>query len=402
METQSDQDKSSTLGNLIARRIAESSRLRITFAEFMEMALYHPDLGYYASNATKIGAQGDFFTSPHLGSDFGELLAEQFAQIWESLDFPTPFNLVEMGAGQGLLAKDVLRHLQQHYPQCFASLEYIIVERAGALIDEQQRQLAALADFGSRVRWSSFAELAAESVVGCCFSNELVDALPVHLVETDAGQLREVYVTTGKVEQGEPAFLDIRDELSTPRLAEYFQAIGINLVAPPYPDRYRTEVNLAALDWVSTIASKLKRGYLLTIDYGYTSDRYYNPMRSEGTLQCYYRHRHHSDPYVHVGMQDITAHVDFTTLQKQGERVGLQNLGFTKQGMFLMALGLGDRLATISQSNAQDSQTVLEQLRYRDALHQLVNPMGLGDFGVLIQGKGVDTSLSLRGLHQGF
>ncbi|MGA7932511.1 MAG: class I SAM-dependent methyltransferase, partial [Kovacikia sp.] len=389
------------LGNLIARQIAESFQQQITFATYMDLALYHPRQGYYAINAAKIGTQGDFFTSPHLGADFGELLAEQFVQMWEIMGRSDRFTLVEMGAGQGLLAMDLLRYLRQTYTEFFHSLQYIIIERAAALIVEQKHSLRALsAEMGDRLRWCSFAEIPATSIEGCFFSNELVDALPVHQVMVDAGQLKEIYVTSSLDSEGNYQFGEAVGELSTPQLEEYFAQLGINLLAAGvYPDRYRTEVNLAALDWINTVADKLQQGYVLTIDYGYSSDRYYNPVRTQGTLQCYYRHARHSDPYIHVGQQDITTHVNFTALERQGERCGLQSLGFTRQGMFLMALGLGDRLAAISQSNATAPLEILDSLRRRDALHQLIDPsMGLGNFGVLIQSKNVETPEPLKGL----
>ena len=158
-----------------------------------------------------------------------------------------------------------------------------------------------------------------------------------------------------------------------------------------YPDGYRSEINLAALEWLSIVANPLKRGYLLTIDYGYTSERYYNPARHRGTLQCYYRHRHHDNPYIHIGRQDITAHVDFTGLQVWGNVCGLDNVGFTQQGLFLMALGLGDRIAALSTSGEAivKSQSLSRLLRRREALHQLIEPLGLGGFGVLVQSKGL-------------
>ncbi|UBF29611.1 class I SAM-dependent methyltransferase [Kovacikia minuta CCNUW1] len=404
MATQVDESNSNmALGNLIAQRIAESFQHQITFAEYMDLALYHPLHGYYARNAAKIGVQGDFFTSPHLGADFGELLAEQFVQMWEIMGQPDRFTLVEMGAGQGLLALDVLRYLRQTYPAFFKVLEYIIVERAAALIAEQQHSLKGLSgEMGDRLRWSGFEEIPAVSIVGCFFSNELVDALPVHQVMVDGEQLKEIYVTTQPNSEGTHQFVESLGDLSTPHLGEYFEQIGIHLLSGAYPDRYRTEVNLAALEWMGDVADKLHQGYVLTIDYGYSGDRYYNPMRSQGTLQCYYHHARHSDPYIHIGQQDITAHVNFTALERQGERCGLQSLGFTKQGLFLMALGLGDRLAAIAQSNATDPQEVLASLRRRDALHQLIDPgMGLGNFGVLIQSKNVESRELLQGLKQG-
>lgn len=386
------------LVNLISQRIRESFCDRISFAEYMDLALYHQQYGYYATAPSKIGATGDFFTSPHLGADFGELIAEQLLQMWQLLRQPNPFTVVEMGAGQGLLAADVLNYLHRRSPELFKCLDYWIVERAPALIAEQRHQLKPLQEGGAQIRWSNFNEIAPESVTGCFFSNELVDALPVHQVIVESGRLQEVYVTLTETASEGNLFTEVSGELSTPQLASYFDQIGIDLTSPRYPDRYQTEVNLAALDWMAQVAERLKQGYVLTIDYGYPSDRYYNPVRTQGTLQCYYQHRHHSDPYRYVGQQDITAHVDFTALQKQGERCGLQTVGLTKQGLFLMALGLGDRIATLSQSDATDSKTIQEILFRRDALQRLVDPMGLGNFGVLLQSKGVSTDQLLQGL----
>ncbi|PSB24550.1 class I SAM-dependent methyltransferase [Stenomitos frigidus] len=408
-----EQDSNSTLGNLIAQRIAESFQQRLTFAEYMELALYHPEQGYYATNAAVIGASGDFFTSPHLGADFGELLADQFVQMWDILQRPTPFTLVEMGAGQGLLAGDILRYVQRQYPEFLRSLEYIIVERAAALIAEQQRQLKALAASGIPLHWRSLEDIAPHSITGCFFSNELVDAFPVHQVMLLSGQLQELYVTTRnhKQERSEKAssvkdsgenetaqFDEVSGALSTPQLAKYFELVGIDWAAQDYPDRYRSEVNLAALDWMHLVADRLQRGYVLTIDYGYTSARYYSPTRPQGTLQCYYQHTHHANPYLHVGRQDITAHVDFTALERQGEACGLSTIGLTQQSLFLMALGLGDRIVALSQSTATDAPGMQAILHQRNALHLLINPMGLGNFGVLVQAKGLTSSESVHPL----
>ena len=332
---QSDaQDSNPALGTVIAQRIAESSQHRLTFADYMELALYHPEQGYYATNAGVIGARGDFFTSPHLGADFGELLAEQFVQMWDILQRPTPFTLVEMGAGQGLLAGDILRYVQRRYPEFARSLDYIIVERAAALIAEQQRQLQVFINSDIQVRWRKLEDIAPHSITGCFFSNELVDAFPVHQITLTSGQLQEVYVTTSKGEEEAVQFVEVNGSPSKPQLADYLKFVGIDLTTPGYPDRYRSEVNLAALDWLRGVADRLQRGYLLTIDYGYTSARYYSPTRSQGTLQCYYQHTHHSNPYLHVGRQDITAHVDFTALERRGNACGLSTLGFTQQSLF--------------------------------------------------------------------
>ena len=448
-------DSNLELSEEIRRAIASSSQQRITFAEYMDLALYHPTCGYYTTKAVQMGKQGDFFTSTHLGADFGELLAEQFVQMWAILGKPQPFTLVEMGAGQGFLAADLLKYVQLNYPEFFAVLNYIIVEQSSALRKLQQQKIPSTPlekgssipsktpleqkesipptpllkggnicsttpflrgspQAGGSIRWCSIEEIPDNSIIGCFFSNELVDALPVHQIVVEQGKLREIYVGQGDKETLEARsqksevrsisrstrFTEITGEISTPRLQEYFDRVGIDITSPAYPNGYRSEVNLAALDWLQAIAQKLQRGYVLTIDYGYPAHRYYNPERSQGTLQCYYQHHHHNDPYINIGKQDITAHVDFTALQRWGDRCDLSTVGFTKQGLFLMALGLGDRIAALSQNTSQSLQQILWR---RDALHQLLDPAGLGGFGVLIQSRGlseVEVAQSLKGLEE--
>lgn len=388
-------DSNLTLRDLIAQEIAKTPEQRITFAKYMEWVLYHPQHGYYSTNQVKIGAKGDFVTSPHLGADFGELLAEQFAEMWQILQHPTPFTLIEMGAGQGLMVQDVLRYLHRHHFECFEALRYVVVEKSSALVAEQQQRLAKLSQSWGNLSWQTLNEILPESVVGCCFSNELVDAFPVHQLVIEANQLQEVYVTVDQ----KGNFTEVVGELSTPTLASYFDWVGVDLPSDKYPNGYRTEVNLAALDWMRAIATRLQRGYLLTIDYGYPANRYYSPSRTQGTLQCYYQHTHHSNPYIQVGQQDLTAHVDFTALERQGELSELQTVGFTQQGLFLMSLGLGDRLSALSAPTSDLS--LQATLQRREALHSLMNPMGLGNFGVLIQSKGLseeERGRSLKGL----
>jgi SAM-dependent MidA family methyltransferase len=241
--------------------------------------------------------------------------------MWVILGRPTLFTLIEMGAGQGLLAADVLHYLYRHHPDCFDALDYIIVEKSAGLIAQQQQLLQRFrlptkdTSQSLPIRWCSLKEIPENSVTGCCFSNELVDALPVHQFVIEEGQLREIYVTTSNaaedsvpldaVASSEINFVEVTDTPSTPQLREYFDFVGIDLMSGAYPDGYRSEVNLAALDWLKSVANRLQRGFLLTIDYGYCADRYYQPARHQGTLQCYYQHQHHDNPYVYVGHQDI-------------------------------------------------------------------------------------------------
>ena len=388
---------SQQIESVIKERINQSLHQRITFAEFMELALYHPQLGYYATPGSIIGPQGDFVTSPHMGHDFGEVIAEQFVDMWEALGKPDDFTLMEMGAGQGLVAGDAIAHLHTHHQSCFKCLSYIIVEKSPALKAEQKKRLGKWQQQGLSIVWKNLEDIEAERITGCAFSNELVDAFPVHWVELHAGQLKEMWVVVSE----DKGFCAVAAELSTNQLAKYFENIDLNL-GETYLEGYRTEVNLAAISWLAQVEAKLARGYILTIDYGYTAKRYYSPSRREGTLQCYYRHSHHSDPFIHIGEQDITAHVDFTTLEKHGDELGLQTIGFTQQGLFLMALGLGDRLQQLSQptdpAQPATGQTIQKIMMRREALQQLISPMGLGNFCVLIQSKGLTQKEFVRPL----
>jgi len=322
--------------------------------------------------------------------------------MWGIFGQPTPFYLVEMGAGQGLLALHILKYIQVQYPNLYKALKYLIVEKSPGLKQEQQERLQ-----GFPVRWCSWEEISPNSITGCFFSNELVDALPVHQFILEGGELREIYLTMQEDQEAQEAknlspspnyeLTEVAAAPSTPKLAEYFDLIGINLAQGGYEDGYRSEINLAALDWLSIVADRLQRGYVITIDYGYPASRYYNPRRSQGTLQCYYQHRHHNNPYINIGQQDITAHVDFTALERWGDRCGLEKLGFTQQALFLMALGLGSRIAALSYQEIP----VSELLHRRQTLHQLIDPTGLGGFGVLIQSKGLtkeEASQALKGL----
>ncbi|NJM22968.1 MAG: class I SAM-dependent methyltransferase [Richelia sp. RM2_1_2] len=374
-------EHNSQLYQEITNRITKSPQQRITFAEYMELALYHPEYGYYSQNATNLGKEGDFFTSVHLGADFGEMLAIQFVQMWEILGKPEHFSLIEMGAGQGHLAADIISYIKEEYPDFFQLLKYIIVEKSPGLKNLQQQRLKEFA-----VSWCSLEEIPNNSVIGCFFSNELIDAFPVHQFILENGELREIYVTIKAEQETGELFTEIADKPSTPELINYLKLLEIDI--NKYPSGYRSEINLAALQWLGVIANRLQRGYVLTIDYGYTQNRYYNPRRDKGTLQCYTRHHRHNDPYINIGKQDITAHVDFTALEKNGDRTNLQKIGLTQQGLFLMALGLGERVATLSQSK-QPLSTLLQR---RDSLHQLLDPLGLGGFHVLVQAKGLQTT----------
>ena len=358
----------------------------ITFARFMEQALYHPEFGYYtrptdAAGEDRIGLAGDYFTSVDVHPAFARALAKQFAQIDEQLGRPDPFTVVEMGPGKGLLAHDILAASEKDHPSLFARLRYVLIERSQAMIAAQRRHLAPWTAQAGRVSWMHDLEaLGTGSVTGVVFSNELVDAFPVHRVRIERGAPREVYV-----DQADGRFCERLGALSTPALAEYLQRLAALDVV--LPDGTTIELNLAALRWMREVARVLGHGVAITIDYGHTAQDLYGPDRRRGTLLCYANHQVSDDPYTKVGLQDMTTHVDFTTLVAVGEEAGLYLTGFTNQVSFLMGLGIEQMLASLES----DSPELMSAVR-------LLKPDGMGrTFKVLIQHKGT-AELALDGL----
>ena len=386
-----DNSANSALRQLIVAEIKAAGG-RITFARFMELALYAPELGYYTSKISLIGARGDYYTAPHLTPLFGQLIARQLIEFWHRLAEPVEFQLVEMGAGQGLLASDILSQLYQHEKSLWQALTYLIVERSETLREAQRRRLEH-SGLTAKVKWCELSELEPASITGSFISNELVDAFPVHLVQMVGGQWQEIYVELDGMGQ----FTEKSAALSSPNLSAYFGLVGL---APfGYEEGYRTEINLAALDWLQAVARALNQGYVLTIDYGYQAVRRYHPLRRAGTLQTYNGHVAGDNPYLNLGYQDITAHVDFTALIKTGENNDLKTEGFTSQALFLAGLGISDTLLELTTPGS--SRKPDELLAEYNAAQTLINPTKMGNFGVLIQSKNLSSSETqppLRGL----
>lgn len=324
----------------------------------MEMALYYPGLGYYASANQKIGKEGDYYTSPNLTPVFGEMLGRQIEEMWHILG-ENEFTVVEMGAGTGLLSSDVLEYLKKN-PELYQSLDYCIIEKSPAMRDEQKKRLK------EKVRWhDSLEELA--GMTGCVFSNELVDAFPVHQVVMEE-ELMEVFVDyrEGFTEILKPAAHELTEYLA-----------GLQVV---FPHGYRTEINLDALKWIEEIGSSLRKGFVITIDYGYPSSELYQEYRSSGTLMCYYKHTANDNPYEHIGGQDITSHVNFSALHHWGRKSGLETCGFTDLANFLLGLGIEEYLGRLQESDHGYHKKMLQ-------VKTLLMEMG-GTFKVLIQNKG--------------
>jgi len=363
------------LAEIILNRIR--SRGEITFASFMEAALYEPELGYYTSPGRKVGAEGDFYTSMNVHSSFGRLIAREICRFWELLDSPAPFTIAEAGAGGGQLALDILDAISETNQTCYDALVYRLIEKEPSL---QEAQAARLAQHTERLAWSAPEELAAGglSFTGCIISNELFDAMPVHIVEmTDEG-VKEVYVGAGA-----DGFRERLLHPSTPKLVEYLHKFEVRLMSGQ-----RAEINLAAPAWLASAAANLERGFVLTIDYGYLTDELYTPQRRNGTLLCYHRHSTNENPYQLVGEQDITTHINFSQLMEAGNEVGLQTVWYGEQYRFLLGVGLMEELIRLEAQ----ADTEQERLKHRLALKKLMLPEGgMGDtFKVLIQAKGVE------------
>ena len=345
----------------------------IPFVEFMEQALYHPEYGYYTARRDRIGKKGDFFTSSSVHSCFGRLIARQLEQMWQLLGRGS-FVIVEQGAGEGHLCLDILDALAETAPQFYATLEYRLIEISP---DNRQRQeqLLQLHCTAGRVVWGELAEQ--QEIEGCFISNELLDAFPVHLIEKHAGELQEVYVV-----HKNGSFSEELRPLSTHLIKEYFQLVDIEP-----GEGNRCEVNLVAADWMRQVAGVLARGFVLTIDYGYLAEELYAPDRHAGTLLCYHQHQTNENPYQRVGCQDITAHVDFTALEKIGQQQNLESLYFGRQYQFLMGLGFLEMLIELESRETDPNKA--QALRMN--LKTLILPEGgMGEsFKVLIQGKNV-------------
>jgi len=364
--------ENAALKTAIADAVADAAGA-LPFRDFMEMALYHPTLGYYTSRRDVIGRSADYLTSSELTPLFGAMLGRQLREMWERLDRPDRFDAVEAGPGTGVLARDVLGWAARTAPDLAAALRYTLVETSPTLAERQQTTLAAE---GFEAQWRDDLP---STVSGCIFSNELLDAMPVHRVAVEDGALREVYVTRDGDGFGE----ELRDP--HPDVAAYFGALGL---LPG--EGCHAEVNLEAPRWIASAAGALDRGYVLTFDYGYEAGDLYAGWRAEGTLLCFYRHNPATDPYARIGRQDITSHVDFTTIRRSGEDAGLTTLGLTTQAEFLGALGIGEAL----QPPAGERPQMEEYFARRRAVTDLIDTGGLGRVKVLVQAKAAAGPLS--------
>ncbi|OFZ85494.1 MAG: hypothetical protein A2W21_05995 [Betaproteobacteria bacterium RBG_16_66_20] len=329
----------------------------ISFARYMELALHEPGLGYYAAGARKLGAGGDFVTAPELSPLFARTLARQIGELLESGDA-----VLEFGAGSGLLAEVLLSELE--------GVKYEILETSPELRERQQQRL------GNRVQWL---DRLPQKFRGVMLANEVADAMPVHALAWTRDGIRERGVCAN---EGQLAWSD-----RAAQGAVLAAAREIDVAIPP-SGRYESELALFARAWMRSLGRFLERGAILVIDYGFPGREFFHPQRSMGTLACHYRHHVHGDPFFVPGLQDITAHVDFSALGRAAAEAGLKVLGYASQAQFLVNCGITDLLA---EENPADARRYLPAAA---AAQKLLSPAEMGElFKVLAVGRGIDAPL---------
>lgn len=358
-----------TLSTLLQSRLREQQDM--PFVDFMQMALYHPEFGYYSAGLPKFGPQGDFITAPELTPLFGQALANQCQEILTQVTEPV---LLEFGAGSGRLCVDLLRRLEQL--DCLPE-RYLILD-VSAHLRQRQKDLieAEIPHLASRVNWLD--RWPTQAFNGVLLANEVLDAMPVHRFLQREDGLYESIIRLDGNGQPEEAFRPVTD----PRLAQH-----VRDKLPELPTPYLSEANLFLDGWMAETAALLTRGAMLLIDYGFPRAEYYHPDRNQGTLMCHHRHRAHTNPLAHPGEEDITAHVDFTQVAEAADAAGWQVAGYTSQAAFLLANGLLNLLEDVTDAR--------ERIKAQQAVKQLLQPTEMGElFKVIALTKALDTPLT--------
>ena len=366
---------------------------RITFARFMEACLYSPRGGFYSARGDRISAH--FGTSATSHPVFGALILRQLEQMWQILGEPPVFHVIEVGSGDGSLARSIMDACRRTTPRFARAIRYVAADYEPGWVqstnhafdwpdgsaDQVSPSVHDPAPAIQRVRAEGVG--AFRNIVGCILCNELIDNFPVHRFAIENGQLREIFVTTAGAK-----FVEVLGEPSTRRLEARLGGLGLSL-----PEGYRGEVNLAMEDWIGQLCEALERGFVLTIDYGELAADLYSPQNARGTLVCFNRHAIGGDPYQDIGQQDITCQVDFTSLMRLGQRDGLETVGYTLQRRFLENLGFHGLLDNLETQGLSAARAELSRI----AMMTLVDPDEYGDFKVLAQAKGVEPGGELTG-----
>lgn len=343
----------------------------------MAMSLFEPGLGYYVSGSQKFGASGDFVTAPEISPLFSYCLARQCSEILTHITPDSQKSILEFGAGSGVMAADILLEMEQlgQLPDC-----YYILEVSADLKQRQYETLQTKAGhLIDRVNWLE--QLPDSPFTGIVLANEVLDAMPVHRFYKDSTNkhhtVGEYYVAVE-----DSRFVWRQGALSNEKLQDI-----VNNIQDQLPNDYSSEINLAATAWVASIASCLHKGVVLIIDYGFPRHEYYHPQRDKGTLMCHYRHHSHPDPFFYPGLQDITAHVDFTAVAEAADAAGLDILGYTNQAFFLLGNKIEDYLIK-RDSNSPEYMKLAQQLK------TLTMPGEMGElFKVIALGKSFNENL---------
>ena len=340
----------------------------MTFRDFMELALYHPTHGYYCRPRMDIGKEGDFYTAANVHQIFGDTLAAKMLELWKSMGVSGPPTFIEIGAGAGQTAKDIITAIRKG-GESDNGLRYIIIEKSPSMAAKQRETLS---EFSSHVEWTTIEALVADPVTAVVLQVEVIDAFPVHRVIKKAGELHEIFVDVT-----DARLVDKLGPPSGPELEDYIRRYAADL-----PEECEAEVNLDALAWLGSLAAALERGFVITIDYGMPARELYSGRQPGGTLVCYNKHKLVNNPYEHIGEQDITAHVNFTALIDKGKELGLGVVSMENQANFLINSGILDALTALEKELESEAQ----KFKARAAVKRLVFPQGMGEvFRVLVQ-----------------
>ena len=366
---------SALLIELIKAEIAAQNG-SISFAQYMALALHAPGLGYYSAGSSKFGDAGDFVTAPEISSLFSQCIARQCQQVIVDIDHA---EILEVGAGSGVMGCDILLELERL--ECLPE-KYSILEISADLRERQQKFFEQrIPHLLNRVQWLD--QLPAKGFSGVVLANELLDAMPVHRFNIEQQSVSELHI---KISDSGEAFEWCEFELSDPRLSARLKDIRELLPEESQQQGYASEINLAAEDWLRSIAQMMQQGLLLIIDYGFPVHEFYHPQRDEGTLMCHYRHRAHDDALILAGLQDITAHVDFTALAEAAHDSGMSVSGYTNQAQFLLATGITDAMAGLNEEGDLQRQIEMAQ-----QIKKLTLPHEMGElFKVLALTKNLE------------
>lgn len=358
----------------IREEISRSTERAIPFSRYMELALYHPEWGYYTVDSQKVGKEGDFYTSATVHPVFAETLADVTARMCEAAGLASPA-LVEIGGGTGAMSAALLAHLRENHAGLYGRMKLVMIETSPYHRELQREKLA---EHNIEKRWyDSLAKAAeAERVEGVVLSNEWLDAFPVHIAKKGNMGWQELWV---KWEEG--SFVESFGEV-TEELAAEIERLKLAKV----PSGVRIEVNTGMEQAAHDLSRLLQKGYVITIDYGDLQEELYHESRKDGTLMCFYRHQTGMSPYENVGRQDITAHVNFSAWMEYGEKAGLHTCAYMRQDQFLIRSGLLEK--AVAHNDRDPFQS--EAMKRNRAIRQLIDPGSLGGrFRVLVQSRQV-------------